>query len=398
MARKRSRKRPPAATLDDYRRALQALDRGAPAAVTVVHGGQEYFRRRAAGACAAAVRRVHPEVQTVTFYGPGGPNEEALSVRTVLGELAGSGLFAREKLVTVRRAQRFLFPTSAQASASDEDADPQAPSPAEGAGPQALAAYVAQPAAGIYLVLECERLDRRTRLGKALDAHGHELLCPAVRYPDETVRWLQGLARERDTTLTPAAGQRLFVQWGAQPDVLAAELDKLAAFVSPAAQIGEDAVAAFQAGSVALFLWDLTNALEARDAARALRLARRVADQGLTDERGRRVDPEGTAHMALAALRTCLADIWTARDLLARGEPAHALEARLGRRASRAKYVYAAARRYSGADLHAAFTALAEALTALHDTGADPGLVLERAVLAACAGRSGVADLVAARA
>ncbi|MFW5856577.1 MAG: DNA polymerase III subunit delta, partial [Planctomycetota bacterium] len=290
------------------------------------------------------------------------------------------GLFATEKLVVVRRADRFLFPGGSGGGETDGDGK------SAGKRDDPLADYVADPTDGMYLPLECERLDRRTKRGKALAKHGLLLDCPELRYERDTLPWLRGRARDRSLDLTPDAARMLFTIHGAEPGVLAGELEKLALFAAGAGQIDEAAVRTFMGDAMALSFFELSNAVEARDPAEALTVARRMIRQGLTDQRGRKVDLVGAVHMAMGSLRSTLATLWRAHDVAARGGGPSELEPHLGGRAWRAEAILRAGERYRLDEIRRGFDALTEALAAIHDTGGDPALALERTVLTICGG------------
>jgi DNA polymerase-3 subunit delta len=354
----------------DFEKDLKAVRAEGPGPVCVVTGGQEWFRRHAVEACIAAVQERHPEIALAAYQGPASPSEAALPVESVTRELTSYGLFARQKLVVVRRAGRFLFPGPGEGGAED---DP-------------LARYVAEPTDGMFLLLEAEKLDRRTRRGKALAKHARLIECPELRYDREVLPWLQGLARGMGLDLTPQAAEMLCTVHGAEPGILHGELEKLALFVEGTAQIDGRAVGAFLGENLALSFFELANAVEDRDLPRAINLARRTLRQGLTDQQGKRVDLIGTVHMALGSLRSCLGTLWQAHDVAARGGGAEELKPLLGPRAWRAGEILRAGQRFTLAELHRAYDALADGLAHMHDTGGDPAQTLERVVIAACGG------------
>ncbi|MFH0911139.1 MAG: hypothetical protein V1918_06530 [Planctomycetota bacterium] len=379
-------KRQSQGTIGAYRAALKRLAADPPPALVVVLGGQEYFRRRAVEACVRAVRKARPSLDVVTFHGPAAQNEAPLPEESVLAELRNRGLFVPHKLVIVRRADRFLFP-SVRSEADSPEEKAAEPLPRGRRRPKALLAdYVKAPTPGVYLFFECESLDRRGALGKALSAHGLVIPCPALRWEEETTAWLRDEARGRGYKLTLPAASVLFAAWGPEPGVLSSEIEKLALYAGDDVTLGEDTIRTFVGESLALNLFELTNAVEARDREKALAVARRLSRQGLSDARGRRLDPMAAVHIALGSLRSCLGEIWIAHDLAARGGTVRDLESRLGPRGKRALFLQAAARRYSLREIRAALNALAEGLASLHDVGSDPALTLERTVLAVATG------------
>lgn len=361
-------------SVGEYQAALKKLSAmDGPPPVCVVTGGQEYFRREAVRAVVKSVKAVYPEVGVASFQGPATQGEQNLSENEVVGELTSYGLFASQKLVLVRHAQRFLFPPRGgddeSKSSSKQDM---------------LADYVASPTDGMFLLLECESLDRRTKRGKALVKHSLIIDCPELRYDRDTLPWLQQTARHLGISITPDAAEMLYTIHGSDPGTLKSELDKFTLFAEDTGQIDGDAVRAFMGDSLALSIFELSNAIEARDSRRALAVTRRMIRQGITDQRGKKVDTVGTVHMAMGSLRTCLQTLWTAHDVAARGGGVKELEPHLGNRAWRARELYKAGQSYTLHEIRTAYDSICTALSNMHDTGGDPAQSLERVVLGLC--------------
>lgn len=363
-------------SVDAYYAALSKLRDGAVAPVMVIAGEEELFRRQALDAVLEGMRKIAPGIQMVTLQGPSGRNESSLPIGAVLEEVQSRSLFAAEKLVVVRRAQLFLFPQKTESSATGKAASPE----------DALLAYLNEPTEGMYLLFEVESVNRARRVGKALDSKAMTVECPVLKWERDVASWLDHAAHEWGKTLTPHAKSMLYMAHGAQPGTLWQELEKLSIFMGDQPQIDEDAVRTFMGDSVAFSVYELSGAIEERDEHKALVVSRRILEQGISDK-GKSVDMIGSVHIALGALHACLLGIWQAQDVLRAGGDMAELESRLGAARFRARFLMAAARRYAGVEIAAAFIALADGMASLHDTAADPQLTLDTLVHTICGKR-----------
>ncbi|MHC4885348.1 MAG: DNA polymerase III subunit delta [Planctomycetota bacterium] len=362
--------------MSDYQGALATLKRDGAAPICVVSGGQDWFRRTAIQAYEAAIRQAYPDVSEISFQGPASQGETTLPVTTVLEELTSYGLFASNKLVVVRRAQRFLFPVKRGGGDNDDDKGNKKHA--------ALIRYLENPTDGMFLLLELDSLDKRTKLGKTLNKAALVIPCPELKYERDTLPWLRAEAKRQGVGLTPQAAEMLFSIHGADPGVLASELTKLSLYAEGTGQIDGPTVESFMGGTMALSFFELGNAVEAGNTHKALNVARRMIVQGVQDSRGKRVDLVGTVHMALGSLRSTLSTLWEAHDVASQGGSEQDLRAKLGARGWRAPELLAAGRRMHLRDIEDGFECLAAGLAALHDTGGDPAITLERAVHTLC--------------
>ncbi|MBN1257117.1 MAG: DNA polymerase III subunit delta [Planctomycetes bacterium] len=370
-------------SVGEYQAALNKLAAGELPPVCLVCGGQEYFRREAVDFFLKTAKDKQPGLGIATYQGPASQNESSLSPETILEELTSYGLFATQKLVVVRQAQYFLFPQRG-AGKSEVATTKETAKTSKG---DRLAEYIANPIPGMFLLLECETLDRRTKLGKNLDKHASIVTCPELRYDRETLAWIRQVAKGMGLRIDAAAAEMLFSIHGAEPGILKGELEKLSLFVEDRGEINLRAVEAVMGSTLALNLFELSNAIEARNLKQALTTTRRMLRQGLTDKRGRTLDVMGTFHLAMGSLRSCLDTLWQAQDVAASGGSAQDLAPRLGARAFRANDLLKAGKSYSLQELHTGLSALTTGLAKVHNTGGDPALTLEKVVLTICRGR-----------
>lgn len=373
-----------AATLQEHAEALSRACRELPP-VTVISGEDEFLRRRATERIVAALKKKHPGLDEVCFHGAPSQNEPGASLAQTLPELASSSLFAAEKLVLLRQADRMLFPRK---GAEETEAEP-APAAKSGRGDtaaEALVAYLAAPAQGTWLLIECAKLNRQYSLGKAL-AGCPEVPCPAPRSQGEVAAWLGREAKELGKRLDHGVADLLITAHGTGLGALRSELEKLAVYTGDDGEIALEDAKAFLSGSVEFDVFGLTNAVQARDMTEALKFARRINTHGLRSQDGKKTDAGGSAHMALSLLAGTVEGMLAARALPPEeGDPKAALAAKLRIHPFRAELLLKAVRNYSIPDLRAAALRLAEETRRTHDTGADSALSLELAALACCRG------------
>ncbi len=374
MAKKRGKARFDA-SYDDYREALARTAKALPQ-VIAVEGPEEHLRARAVETLLGALRHERPALDEAFFHG-GGAGEGA-NLSAVLDELNGASLFASEKVVVLRRADALLF-GRAEGETGSGTRSRQTPQ-------QRLEAWIAAPPAGTWLLIELEKTNRQYRLGKALAA-GASVPCPELKRSQEIERWLRHAADAHGKTVGQGVADALHLAHGNRLGVLDAELQKLITYVGERPAIERDDVEAFLAGSVEFSIFGLTNAVERRDRAEALTFAALINGQGTRDTAGKRRDADSSSHMALHILATTMENILRARAVLAERLDEREAAQRLGVSPWRARQLLQAARVHDLASLRGALNALCRLLHATHDTGGDPRLALERAVLACCGDR-----------
>lgn len=366
MAAKFQQRSRNAESLADYRAGLAGAVKNFPTPL-LVHGDNDYLRLEAATLVRAAWLEKHPGGEAVALRAG---DVQPLSHADVMAELSATGMFAREKLVIVRQADRLLFPRSAAASQGDAPAK---------AGPQSegrLLDMAESPAKGIWLLLETSQLPKNRNAGKRLAAWPARIPCPELR-PNELPGWLDETAGKLGKRLSREAAGLLVQAHGNNLSLLASELEKLSLFAAGRDEIDIDTVREFMTGTVEFDIFGLTNAVEERDAARAVSFARRITAQGARDQSGKRKDGRSSSHQALALLAASASNLLAAGVARAEGKGAADLASEIGASPWRAEKLLAAARLYSLPELRRMASLTAEQLKATHDTGGDAQLALE---------------------
>ncbi len=171
----------------------------------------------------AAIGNKSSEVSTVIFAPPDPARPaSAATVAEVMDEVRTPSLFAARKFILVRSAGHLVGGKNAS-------------------GARAIAEYMEEPVPGTCLVLELEKLDKRTTLSRALVKSGGMVETPrlyASRYGETEASmdssmgaYLRQLAADRKVQVTASAGRRLLELTDGEAGVLGAELDKLAEFL-----------------------------------------------------------------------------------------------------------------------------------------------------------------------
>ena len=376
MARKRSRER---LGLEDHRAALTQAVKSMPQVLLVV-GAETYLRRQALTSFLQALREEVDGLDEISLHGPATASEAGLKLGAVVGELASDSLFASQKVLLVQNAEHVLFPR--RGSSAEEDSKPC--SSKRRSPEDQLIAFAKEPPTGVWLVLVCEKLNRQRTLGKKLHEHAHLIPCPELTHGREITRWLEETAKGMDKSLAPGGADALLTAHGGHLGTLHAELIKFSTYVGERSRIGLDDAEAFLSGSIEFDVFALTNAIEARDSGRALVYARRVAEQGLRDMKGKKSDGQSSSHRAMAMVASTMQGILQARVVMGEGGKSREVAQAAKTSPWRAERLMKAAENFSLAQLRRIIRRLAQVMHSTHDTGADVCLSLERAVLVCC--------------
>lgn len=236
-----------------------------------------------------------------------------------------------------------------------------------------LADYAEDPAEHTCLVLVAEKVDKRQRLFKVVDAAGgtHEYSPPKRgEYPARVVAMFGAKGKrigiEGAEVLVEAVGRDL--------RRLAVEVGKVCAYVGDAGTLTREDVERVMSLTAPTSVWEYLDAIGTRDAREALRLLADLMDEGES--------PLGVWALTVRHLRQLVA----ARALLDRGEGTGAIMREVGMADWQARKIEGQARRFEPAELNAAVRAAA-ATEAEMKTSRDARLALENWVIGTCSGR-----------
>ena len=358
------------ASLRDFQAALHSAAESLPPLVAA-SGECEYLRSRAVAAFRSAWLNRYPDGDIIVFRTAG--EARPVGFVDVAGELSGGSLFAREKLVIVRQAERLLFPVSGKTAA--DDARPAAASGTAGRE-AAFVACLDAPGPRMWLLLECAQVPKNRTLGKKVAETCFPIPCPQP-VPREIPGWLSEGAAGLGKTIDSAAVDQLTRSYGVDLGILSAELEKLALFSGDNNRIDAAMVGEFLTGTVEFDIFNFTNAVEARDSARAVYYARRIVMQGTRDQKGKREAAESSSHKVLSMLAGTVQGLLRARVAKARGLDAAAFAAAEKLSPWRAEKLLDAAARFGLRELRLMARYAADQLRRSHDTGGDAMLSLE---------------------
>lgn len=331
----------PAAPLPRPEEILFRLEKAPLSPLYLFHGDESYLIDQAV---ARVRRRMQADAAVRTFYA----GEDSLEA--LLESWGVPSLFAAQSLVVLRSAEHL--------KAAER----------ERLAKEAALRDATQP----LVVCAHGRVDLRQQFFALCAKSGFvaELRPPfANQLPD----WARRLARERGAQLTEEAAQLLADLVGADLLALAAEIDKLVAFVSPKTDIDADAIATCTGDVHRHTAFELADALGQRDPQKALGLLHRV----LVDERG--------ALPTLHALVGHFRRLWHVKELLESGTPESQIERALGLRGLRLRALIGQSRLFRAADLRQLLHRAAVLDLTFKSSRTSPLVLFDALVLEVCA-------------
>lgn len=360
-------------SLLDYRKALQTALAELPER-TVVYGECEYLRSEAATRFRDAWLASHPNGDLAGLRAAGDGRPAALA--DISRELSGGSLFARDKLVMVRQADKILF--SRSGGEEGEESGHERPAADK---EKSFLDKVAATGTCTWLLLETVQLPKNRTMGKRLAELCFLIPCPQANLR-EIPGWLAERAGQLGKRLDDAAMDALIRAHGTDLGILAGEVEKLALFAGDGDKIDAAMVGEFLTGTIEFDIFGFTNAIEARNAAKAVFYARRITQQGTRNQRGKRESGEDSSHRTLSMLAGTVQSLLRARVALARRTRADDFAAAEKLSPWRAAKLLEAAGNFQLPELRKMVGMAADHLRRAHDTGGDPLLSLETLAVA----------------
>lgn len=282
-------------------------------------------------------------------------------------DLRGGGLFARQAFLCVRRGDGWLRRHG-----------------------EALLQQLPKFAKGCGLLLEVSRLDRRTKLAKALVEAGavyefrelYDAPYDRTRSPleAELVGWVGKRARALGIPLTPEAAYLLVVQVGKAPAELVGELGRLRDQLGSDPQrkpLRPDELRGRLTCSFESTPFEFAEAVLGNDRRKAMRSLRAMFDRGVRDKKGGYTDRAGLFPFITSWLFQSLTGVYEGRQLLDAGTRPRDLPGQLGVHAFADRLVEQV-QQNTGAKLRDGLLSLLAVQRLSRTTGEEPDRLLER--------------------
>ncbi len=237
---------------------------------------------------------------------------------------------------------------------------------------EAIVSYLKSPAPATVLALVGEDVKASTALRKACAKAGEVLEWSVQK--NKLQGWIAEQFRRRDVDADPEACGALLHLVGEDPQALATEIDKLAAWAA-GEPIGAREVEALTAPTAEPPTYEITDAWAERDTARALDASETIFEQEVKTRR------DNAARLA-AALGGHVGRLRSVKRLAEDGVQSRDAAERLRMNPYYVRKLYAQAERFSGEELHASVVRLAELDGALKgQSRLAPDLELQRALV-----------------
>lgn len=255
------------------------LAREAPAPLYLVVGDDERAKDEVV---AAFVSLVEPGLQPLDverFHGDADPATVVSAARTL-------PMLSERRVILYLHVER-LFKTRKKAASGDDEVDDGEDEGSRGEQ-SALEEYVAAPQPPNVLVLVATAINRSMRLGKLIEKHAVIVDCkgfePVFGRPDaalrEAMQFVATQLRKAGKSIEAPALSMLVERAGPNVGRLRGDIERLVLFVGDAPKVTEADVRAVSGAAKSLDDWGVTNAIQARDTAAALRLLALALDNG----------------------------------------------------------------------------------------------------------------------
>jgi DNA polymerase-3 subunit delta len=237
---------------------------------------------------------------------------------------------------------------------------------------EALASYAADPSPSTVLVLSATKVDKRSRLYKAVDANGQVAEYKAPKRSEYAGRVAE-MFSEHGCGLESGAAQAMVDAVGLDLRRLAGEVEKVVAYKGAGSRLSRQDVEEVVAKTAPVSVFSLNDALGRRDATGALEAVAALTADGESIIR--------LHALAVSHVRTLL----SVSSLMARGERSAGVAAALKRPDWQVRNLMDAARRYEPVELEHALRAAARSEAQMKTSPVDTRLVFERWLVAMCA-------------
>ncbi|MCH7650629.1 MAG: DNA polymerase III subunit delta [Nitrospinae bacterium] len=324
---------------------IQQIESGTTHPVYFLYGEEDFFQREL---IAALTRRwITPDNRDFNFETF---EAKTSTVHEWIGACKTLSFFGGEKLVIVRGLDEVEW--------EDGKVTP-------------LLDYVSDPVPEACLVLTARKADRKRKVYKALAKLKGAGECTAPREP-ALIAWLKNRAKESKRTLTAGAARLMVERVGLKPGLLAGELEKVITFAGKAQSIDEQAVMAVVGETRLENVFDLTDALKAKNPVRALSILRNHLEHG----------EQPVKLLGMIAWQFRL--IWEVKHHQTTGTPPSRIAQKMGIAPFQAEQALRYTGKFSEGQLREGFRSLFQADRELKGSGKAPKGILETLVLRLC--------------
>ncbi len=324
---------------------IQQIESGTTHPVYFLYGEEDFFQREL---IAALTRRwITPDNRDFNFETF---EAKTSTVHEWIGACKTLSFFGGEKLVIVRGLDEVEW--------EDGKVTP-------------LLDYVSDPVPEACLVLTARKADRKRKVYKALAKLKGAGECAAPREP-ALIAWLKNRAKESKRTLTAGAARLMVERVGLKPGLLAGELEKVITFAGKTQSIDEQAVMAVVGETRLENVFDLTDALKAKNPVRALSILRNHLEHG----------EQPVKLLGMIAWQFRL--IWEVKHHQTTGTPPSRIAQKMGIAPFQAEQALRYTGKFSEGQLREGFRSLFQADRELKGSGKAPKGILETLVLRLC--------------
>lgn len=324
---------------------IQQIESGTTHPVYFLYGEEDFFQREL---IAALTRRwITPDNRDFNFETF---EAKTSTVHEWIGACKTLSFFGGEKLVIVRGLDEVEW--------EDGKVTP-------------LLDYVSDPVPEACLVLTARKADRKRKVYKALAKLKGAGECTAPREP-ALIAWLKNRAKESKRTLTAGAARLMVERVGLKPGLLAGELEKVITFAGKTQSIDEQAVLAVVGETRLENVFDLTDALKAKNPVRALSILRNHLEHG----------EQPVKLLGMIAWQFRL--IWEVKHHQTTGTPPSRIAQKMGIAPFQAEQALRYTGKFSEGQLREGFRSLFQADRELKGSGKAPKGILETLVLRLC--------------
>ncbi|MCZ6541880.1 MAG: DNA polymerase III subunit delta [Nitrospinae bacterium] len=324
---------------------IQQIESGTTHPVYFLYGEEDFFQREL---IAALTRRwITPDNRDFNFETF---EAKTSTVHEWIGACKTLSFFGGEKLVIVRGLDEVEW--------EDGKVTP-------------LLDYVSDPVPEACLVLTARKADRKRKVYKALAKLKGAGECTAPREP-ALIAWLKNRAKESKRTLTAGAARLMVERVGLKPGLLVGELEKVITFAGKTQSIDEQAVLAVVGETRLENVFDLTDALKAKNPVRALSILRNHLEHG----------EQPVKLLGMIAWQFRL--IWEVKHHQTTGTPPSRIAQKMGIAPFQAEQALRYTGKFSEGQLREGFRSLFQADRELKGSGKAPKGILETLVLRLC--------------